>query len=304
MQCDTTQRAVTRPDALWHDPMCCDVTRCDVMWPDVMWCDMTWCDVTWPDVMWPNNSAIGLGIGKQGPRVGLSNRKQSAVVHAAIQPALQHQHLRSATSTQAVLLQASHLQRAWLVHSWLTPYRSLKTGTISLHLIACHPMSGKYQLHVTICTHKGNLAGLGVPIRHQRLLHCHPLTGRTRSTNSSLWLCIVWYTHRLCQPNDAVTIPSFPCTCGCWAPGTLFSFLLCGRCEPEYTDTRFSLVTLTDAMRSLDVSLCCAWPVTLASRDLGYPRVTCHRPAYLLSVVMLMFSRICLLLIFGDGDSS
>ena len=107
-------------------------------------------------------------------------------------------------SAQAVLLQASHLQRAWLVHSRLTPYCSLKTGTISLHLIACRPTSGKYQLHATICTHKGNLAGLGVPIRHQHLLHCHPSTGCTCSTNSSLWLCIVWYTHRLCQPNDAL----------------------------------------------------------------------------------------------------
>ena len=41
--------------------------------------------------MQPDNSAIGLWImiGKWGPRVGLSNRKQSVVVCAAVQPALQ-----------------------------------------------------------------------------------------------------------------------------------------------------------------------------------------------------------------------
>ena len=111
---------------------------------------------------------------------------------------------RFATFAQAALQRPSRLQRAWLVHSRLTPYRSLKTGTISLHLIACRPASGEYQLHATIHTHKGNLMGLGVPIRHRRLLHCRPSTGRTCSMNSSLWLCIVWYTHHLCQPNDAL----------------------------------------------------------------------------------------------------
>ena len=34
-------------------------------------------------------------------------------------------------------------------------------------------------------------------------------------------------------------------------------------------------------MCSSDVSLYCAWPVTLASRDFGLSRVTCHRSAYL-----------------------
>ena len=44
--------------------------------------------------MQPDNSAIGLGIGKWGPRVGLSNCKQSAVVRTAIQPALQQAQRR------------------------------------------------------------------------------------------------------------------------------------------------------------------------------------------------------------------
>ena len=42
----------------------------------------------------------------------------------------------------------------------------------------------------------------------------------------------------------------------------------------------YPLVTLMDAMRSLDDFLL-RGPVTLASRDLGRFRVTCHRPAYL-----------------------
>ena len=55
---------------------------------------------------------------------------------------------------------------------------------------------------------------------------------------------------------DCVTISSFPCACGCCAPRVVTSlFLLCGCCAPEYIDTFLSLflVTLTDAMRSLDV---------------------------------------------------
>ena len=44
------------------------------------------------------------------------------------------------------------------------------------------------------------------------------------------------------------------------------------------------LVMLTDAMRSLDVSLTCANLVVLASRDLGFPRVMCHRFAYSIPV--------------------
>ena len=42
----------------------------------------------------------------------------------------------------------------------------------------------------------------------------------------------------------------------------------------------FPLVTLMDAMRSLDDFLL-RGSVTLASRDLGRSRVTCHRTAYL-----------------------
>ena len=53
-----------------------------------------------------------------------------------------------------------------------------------------------------------------------------------------------------------VTVLSFQCACGCRAPGTLRLF--CGCCVPGYTDTcppfPFPLVTLADAMRSLDVS--------------------------------------------------
>ena len=40
-------------------------------------------------------------------------------------------------------------------------------------------------------------------------------------------------------------------------PAHLFPFVLCGCCAPKYTDAflfLFFLVTLTDAMRSLDVS--------------------------------------------------
>ena len=49
--------------------------------------------------------------------------------------------------------------------------------------------------------------------------------------------------------------------------------------------------------------------MTLASRDLGFPRVMCHRFAYAFllchTFVTLTFSRLCLLLIlFGYYDSS
>ena len=48
----------------------------------------------------------------------------------------------------------------------------------------------------------------------------------------------------------------------------------------ELTLFLFLLVTLMDAMRSLDVLSYHAWLMTLASRDLGCSRVTCHQPAY------------------------
>ena len=59
----------------------------------------------------------------------------------------------------------------------------------------------------------------------------------------------------------------FPSPCGCSAPRHIDTFL-------------FLLVTLTDAMRSLDVLSRCAQPVTLVSCDLGLSHVTCHRTAY------------------------
>ena len=84
----------------------------------------------------------------------------------------------------------------------------------------------------------------------------------------------------------------------------------------------FFLVTLTDALRSMDVLTL----YSLASHDLGRFRVTCHRLTYSyvsipvsrdsyytcmchgdpprLFFVMLTFSHLCLLLIFGYDDSS
>ena len=84
----------------------------------------------------------------------------------------------------------------------------------------------------------------------------------------------------------------------------------------------FLVVTLVDAMRSMDVLAL----YFLVSRDLGRFRVMCHRLAYSyisISVsrdsyctcmchgdpprpffVTLMFPRLCLLLIFGYDDSS
>ena len=65
----------------------------------------------------------------------------------------------------------------------------------------------------------------------------------------------------------------------------------------------FLLVTLTDAMRSLDVlPLTRMFPVYL-SRDF-YGICMSHGDLPRLFFVMLTFSRLCLLLIFGDGDSS
>ena len=81
---------------------------------------------------------------------------------------------------------------------------------------------------------------------------------------------------------------------------TLFPFLLCGCRAPEYTDTCFSspflLVTLMDAMRSLDVS---------ASHDFYYMHMSHGDPPRLL-FVMLTISRLCFffLLISGYVDSS
>ena len=83
-----------------------------------------------------------------------------------------------------------------------------------------------------------------------------------------------------------VTISPFPCACGC--------------CVPGYTDTCFSfpfyVVTLTDTMRSLDVSI----PV---SRD-SYCTCMCHGNPPGLFFAMLTFSRLCFLLIFSYDDSS
>ena len=76
-----------------------------------------------------------------------------------------------------------------------------------------------------------------------------------------------------------VTISPFPYACGCCAPGILLSSrILCGCCAPEYTDTfSFSfLVTLKDAMRSLDVS-CIArtwWPSHHVTTDFSESRAT------------------------------
>ena len=83
-----------------------------------------------------------------------------------------------------------------------------------------------------------------------------------------------------------------------------------------------SVATIADAMRSMDVLAL----YVFVSRDLGHFRVTCHRLAYSyvsipvsrdsyctcmchgspprLFFVMLTFSRLCLLLIFGCDNSS
>ena len=78
-----------------------------------------------------------------------------------------------------------------------------------------------------------------------------------------------------------VTISPFHVPAAAVRPVLLVFPTLCGCCAPECTDyVSLSLVTLTDAMRSLDVFLLRAYSVVLASRDLGYPRITCHRFAY------------------------
>ena len=63
-------------------------------------------------------------------------------------------------------------------------------------------------------------------------------------------------------------------------PAYSFSFLHSVAAVRPSVLTLFPLVTLMDAMRSLDVSSYRAWPVTLVTRDLGFSRVMCHRPAY------------------------
>ena len=111
---------------------------------------------------------------------------------------------------------------------------------------------------------------------------------------------------------------------------TLFLFLLCGCCAPEYTDTcflsPFLLVTLVDTMCSLDVShvarnrwtshhvtldistsrasglLTRTFPVSV-SRD-SYCTCMCHGDPPGPCFVMLTFSRLCFLLISGCDDSS
>ena len=123
-----------------------------------------------------------------------------------------------------------------------------------------------------------------------------------------------------------------PCACGCCAPCTVvFLFLPCGCCVPGYIDTcfPFSLVTLTDTMRSLDSldvprivrnrqfshhvtvdvsasrasgSLTHMFPVSV-SRDFYDMRMS-HGDPPRLFFVMLMFSCLCFLLISGHVDSS
>ena len=107
---------------------------------------------------------------------------------------------------------------------------------------------------------------------------------------------------------SAVTISPFPCACGC--------------CAPSHTDivslSLFLLVTLADAMRSLDDPLYHVTPAVPVSRDparllVRFPflsHVTFTIPVCVMaacldfSFVMLTISRLCFLLIFGDGDSS
>ena len=107
-----------------------------------------------------------------------------------------------------------------------------------------------------------------------------------------------------------VTISSFPCACGCCAPG--------------YTDTCFPfyVVMLADAMRSTDIShytfschvtsdvsashatssLTRTFPVSV-SRD-SYCTCMCHGDPPRLFFVTLTFSCLCFLLISGYVDSS
>ena len=109
--------------------------------------------------------------------------------------------------------------------------------------------------------------------------------GGTQVGLPNVFLCATLTKYHVQFTSQTVTFP--------------FLFLPGGCCAPGYTDTCFSfpflLVTLTDAMRSSDVS---------SSRDCGHCLITCHRFAYSFSLCHAYVFSLMLLTHSGYVDSS